>query len=305
MNILITGIAGQIGSRLSEILQQKSISHRGIDFAPCKTPGPFMQADLTKGDNGEDLRNFLAPVTHVIHLAGKISETTNFRTGLTEQFNVSVLSTLNLLEALPRTIQHISFSSSMVVYGCPEKNPVEETAALKPRNLYAWGKIAAEKYLSFYAKEIKIPIAMLRYSSVYGPGRITSRAIPNMIENSLNKEAPVINGTGKTTRDYVYIDDVSHATILATMSAASGNYNIGSGTGTSIKDLAEYIVNLTDLSSRPSYNKNLTDGYSLYYDINKAAGQLKYNPKVDLVTGLKKTIDWHILQRQKDENFNK
>jgi nucleoside-diphosphate-sugar epimerase len=290
MNILVTGIAGQIGRRLSEILTRNGILHCGIDIIPYETEIPYLETDLIYSDTKTRLKEFLEPVTHVVHLAARMSNTTEFHKGLEEQFRISVLGTLNLLEVLPEQLEHFLFASSMTVFGKPVKNPVDETHSVSPQNLYALGKLAAERYLFLFCKT---PLAILRYSSVYGPGSITNRAVPNMIERALDGFPPNISGSGKTFRDYIYIDDVCDITMEACKRKASGLFNIGSGVKTNVSQLANKIMQATGLEGEPVYHYDKQDGYSIYFAIDKMKQEIGTTSMIDLTEGLSRTVNWH------------
>ena len=302
--ILITGISGQIGSRLSEILHRKGIAFRGIDLVPPSKPCTFMEYDLLGLTGVVGIKSFLEPVTHVIHLATEMSNSRDVWNDWERHYIHNVMGTLSLLECLPKTIQHICFASTMVVYGTPERLPVDEDHSLKPENLYGLGKLATERYLKLFSKTKEVPVSILRYSSVYGPGRITKRAIPNMIENVLDGKPIKINGTGATQRDYIYLDDVCNITIAASEGSVDGVFNVGSGKGTSVKELAETILDTLDCSlyaeciDSPLFDLQKPDGYSFVYDIGKLQETFGHAPKTTLREGVRKTVEWHEKRRE-------
>lgn len=293
MHLLITGIAGQIGTRLAQMLDGQGIPFRGLDMADPGFPCEWLRCDLTRPLRDPALAAFLAPVTHVVHLASVMSVAKDIAAEFQEHFDVNVVGLLNLLEALPAGVEHFAFASSMTVYGTPEKMPVDESHPTRPDNLYALGKLATERYLRLYSAGAGLPVAVLRYSSVYGPGRITHRAVPNMIERALDGQAPVINGTGATVRDYVYIDDVVEATIAACRKRASGVFNVGSGLGTSVRELAEAILAEAAPALSPEFRADRPDGYSLRYDVRKMRDELGTSPGWTLGEGIRQCVAWH------------
>jgi UDP-glucose 4-epimerase len=299
--ILVTGIAGQIGSRFAEILKQEGISFRGIDILDINPSYPYLKYNLSDRADIDRLRCFIKPATHVIHLASRMSNESNIEKGVSENFNINVLSTVNLLNALSRETKHLAFASTMTVYGIPDQLPVRETSHTQPDNLYAATKLMTEKYLSVFSKKNSLPIAVLRYSSVYGPGRITDRAIPRIIENVIDGCSPLIKGSGSTVRDYIYIDDVVYATLVSSAKHASSIINIGTGVGTSLKQLAEKIIELSQESVELKFDLESQDGHSIYYDISKMKNELEYVPCVTLSDGLATEISWHKLRRECDE----
>ena len=304
MKALITGISGQIGSRLSEVLTDLGIEHLGIDVATSDTTVPFLRADLScKADEGK-IRNFISGVTHVFHLSGTIYDDNNFHSALLKQFQGGAMATTRLLGLLPPETEHICFASSMMVYGAPLRTPVYEGDILNPVNCYALDKIASEQYLKLFCKQKSISCAILRYSSIYGPGKISSRAIPNMIESVLAEKAPYVINAGSTYRDYMYIDDAVNATVAASTLCATGTFNIGTGVATKTRDLANKIINILN-SNLVVENRDGLEDYSFVYSIEKMESELDYSPRVSIDTGLREKIKWHLSLKEKiDLNSN-
>ena len=297
MHVLVTGINGQIGSRLSRHLSSQNIEHRGVDTTECFLKVPFLRCDLTDDSCLGELRKFVKPVTHVIHLAGKISTEKDFISDLQPQFEISVVGTINLLSVLSTNVTHVSYASSMVVYGTPKSVEVDELSETSPEKSYAYGKLAAEMLLEYYGKTNKTPVALMRLSSVYGPGRVTSRAIPSIIENVLNGERVMINGTGATIRDYVYIDDICDMMVKTSIERLNGVYNLSSGKGTSLKQLSEIIFKIISeqsvVSSEIEFRTERLDGYSIILNRTKLNKELGHSCINNTLSGLRKTVQWH------------
>lgn len=290
--ILVTGASGQIGRAMTRLLDAQGLAHRGIDLAPSVGNAPFLQCDLSSPDEGA-LKNFCRSVTHVISLAGRISRSKSLAESYGEQYRVSVQGTRNLLKALPAGLQHLCFASSMTVYGSPRAERVDETEPAQPNCIYALCKLAAERHLQDFSAKTGVPTALLRYSSVYGPGPALKTAIPHMINRLLKGQAPEINGEGLVARDYLFIDDLCGATLQASLKRAGGVYNVGTGIGTSTLKLARTLIQLTKSSMKPIHLRGIVDAQaaaSLVYDISKMRRELGYSPRVSLEEGLKITI---------------
>lgn len=303
MNILITGIAGQLGNRLSEKLTFLKIKHQGIGRTSTYIPQPgikYMCADISDIPN-DYLKEYLKDITHVIHFADVISDSKDFVNDLSIQLDNCLINTIKLLSNVPKTIQHFSFASSVAVYGTPKELPIKETTPLNPENIYGFSKVVTEQYINFRRSEFPFPISILRIGSIYGPGAKPInqyRSIPNMINTVLKNESPYVVQDGSTYRDYMYIDDCINACLLASFFEEDGTFNIASGKSTSIKEIAQNIIDISkkDLSIIYDYEKEKE--WSAVCDITKMKTELYYTPKFTIEEGLKLTYNWHKANNQ-------
>ena len=296
MKILITGIAGQLGNRLSELLVERGISHKGISRSKNYTPKEgvsYLDIDLSDIEPLH-LKVWIADITHVIHFADIISDSTDYENDLLDQFQNCCINTIKLINCLPNNIEHFSFGSSVAVYGTPKQLPITELTEPMPQNIYGYTKLITEIYL----KNIKcnFPISILRIGSIYGPGpkNINQyRAIPNIINTVLKDKNPYVVADGLTFRDYMYIDDCLNACINASIQKANGIFNIATGKGTSIKEIADTIINISekDLTLEHDYKKQVE--WSAVCDVSRMERELNYLPKFDIQTGLSLTYKWH------------
>jgi UDP-glucose 4-epimerase len=296
LNILITGIAGQLGNRLSKILTEKDIEHRGIDRdSNYKTDVPYLCKDLLEVSNKE-LSEFIKPVTHIIHFADVINDSKDFENDLEKQFKNCCIGTIKLLNCLHSNIEHFSFASSYSVYGIPKELPLTEKTIPSPQNIYSFSKLSTEKYLTLFGEQNNLPISILRISSVYGPGtkkKNYNRAVPIMIESVLDNKSPYICGEGKTFRDYIYIDDCINATMVSTLLQANGIFNIASGIKTTTKDIVDTIISNSDKDIVVEKKSEKKNEWSAVCDISRMKNKLNYTPKFSIKDGLKLTYEWH------------
>jgi len=296
MNILITGISGQIGSRLSGLLKKNGVPHFGISRDSDRLPEvKCIEADLSKITTNE-LKQNCQNISHVIYLADVINDSADFNNDLDCQFQNCCLNTIKLTSCLPNTIKHFSFASSYSVYGFPEGAILSEKSEINPQNVYSFTKLATEHYLNFFRKKINIPVSILRIASVYGPNPKKEnqyRSIPNIINTVIRNENPYVTGSGKTYRDYTYIDDCASAIINASLLNADGVFNIGSGRKTSILEIAEEVVNISGKKLHIEHRYAEDEQSSCVCDISKMKNELNYSPKFSIKDGLKLTYDWH------------
>jgi UDP-glucose 4-epimerase len=180
----------------------------------------------------------------------------------------------------------------MAVYGAPPYVPLDERCPATPLNSYGASKLSIEKYVAIFGKSRKIPAACLRYSSVFGPGNRSTRAVPTFIKRALRDEALAISGDGNTVRDYLFVADAVEAALSAIAREKSGVFNIGSGRSTKVIDLARVIVSLAGSESSIEIREAPKD-FDFVYDISRAEKELEFSPRTPLREGLKKEIEWH------------
>ncbi|MEM2842021.1 MAG: SDR family oxidoreductase [Thermoproteota archaeon] len=304
--VLITGGAGFIGSHIAEELVKKGAEVLVIDDLSAgkmenirhlwmKRNFKFIQGDVR--DEKLLLEN-LKNVDLIFHEAALtyVAESIDFPK---DYHDVNVNGTLNLLEAARRTeVKKIIFASSSSVYeDAPER--LTEDAHINPQSPYALTKLIAEKYCLLYNEVYGLETVILRYFNVYGPRQRPTGAyaevIPKFIWRVKRGLPPEIYGDGEQSRDFVHVEDVVQANILAaTNNAVSGEiFNIGSGKATTINSLAFTIIQLLGVKDlKPIYTRERKgDVRHNCADISKAISQLKYRPKISVEAGLRDLIN--------------
>jgi UDP-glucose 4-epimerase len=228
----------------------------------------------------------------IFHCAALISVPESFEKKA-EYERTNVEGTKSVLEVAKEGNMKVVFSSSAAVYG-EASGVVNEGVKLDPKSPYAEQKKMGEELLALHP----VPSVALRYFNVYGPGQSAAYAgvITIFISNALQGKDICIYGDGNQVRDFVYVDDVAEANI-ATMQWENKSYdvfNIGSGSETTIKDLAEMIIALTNSTSQIIYLPP-RQGDIVYSraDVSKAKNILGWEAKVSLEEGLQKTIGFY------------
>jgi len=215
-----------------------------------------------------------------------------------EYNNVNVGGTVTLMEAMRDVgVRRVVFISSGTVYGNQPVQPVKEAVIVNPRVPYAVSKLAAEYYVKTIGSLWGIETVCLRVFNAYGPGQrippVHTPVIPGFLHQAWENGTIVIHGDGNQTRDYVYVDDVVNA-MLAAANAPDVNkltINVGSGTETSVRDLARMAIEVTGGNPEVVYNPRNEGGISrLRADISLARELLAYEPEVELLEGLKRTL---------------
>jgi len=224
--------------------------------------------------------------------------------------SVNILGTLNLLQSCIKygVNRFIFISSGGVVYGEPnvEELPLSEEAPKRPISPYGVAKLAIEHYLYYYKVNYGLNYVVLRYGNVYGPRqdpRGEAGVIAIFSGKMLKGERPTIFGDGEQLRDYVYIEDVLQANMLATekLEALNANvrsiddlaFNIGTGKGTSVNALFAELKEILHFKGSSNYGEpRAGEIRNNALAIKKAQRILGYNPKYTLREGLEKTIEW-------------
>lgn len=296
MKFLITGGAGFIGSHIAEELINKgevvvfdNLSVGKKEFSPngCN----FIKGDIK---NKEEISNAMKDVDIVFHDAAFVSIRGSFEK-IREVLENNFLGTLNVFEsAKDNNVSKIIFASSMDVYGEPQYLPVDENHPLNTKSLYGLSKITGEMLCKTFEEKYGIKCTALRYFNTYGTRQTPSPyvgVITNFIVQALGKKPLTVYGDGNQTRDYVWVNDVAQANVLATFSKKSGIFNVGSGEEISVNKIADLIIKYLDgekvyLENPPGEIKKMRA------DISRAKKLLNYNPKGRLAEMLPSLIEW-------------
>jgi UDP-glucose 4-epimerase len=225
--------------------------------------------------------------------------------------SINVTGTLNLLKASSDLhVKRFIFASSAAIYGGTTTPQKREDMTPNPASPYGVSKLAAENYAKLFYKVYGLETVSLRYFNVYGPRQrfdIQSAyggAITIFTNRLLKNMPPIIYGDGNQTRDFVYIQDVVEANLLAlnTKNAAGEVLNIGTGTNVSLNQVAntlKEILNRKDLKN-VNADPRPTDIRHGYADISRAQKILGYNPRYSFEEGLTELVNWYT----KNKHFN-
>jgi UDP-glucose 4-epimerase len=245
-----------------------------------------------------------------IHLAAKISVADSINNPK-ETMDINVNGTLNVLEACSNNkVKNFVFASSAAVYGDVKDLPISENHVLRPLSPYGKSKMLAEKLVFRYNRLEKIQnTASLRIFNVYGADNVTQADVISRFSARLAKGLPpIIRGDGKHTRDFISADDVSDGILLCIKAMENGYsgyssspvFNIGSGAGTSIDDLARKMIKISELEVDPIYEEGKNDDGVImhsYADITRAKKALHFVAKIDLERGLREIIRAFVVRK--------
>jgi len=299
--ILVTGAAGQIGRLLCEKLNKDKKKFIGLDINQPKILNfPFIKVNLKNRNNLKKIQEKLEDIDILIHLASTVNSGQDLTVDGIDSVNLNIHGTLNLLENLPN-LKHISFASSYMVYGKPKKNIINESHATEPENIYGASKLLTEKILRVFSEKKNIDLTILRFMGIYGiVAPYVKQAIPSFIEKILNKENPIVFGTGKAKRNHIYIDDAINAILTSIGKKSGGEYNIGGSDAPSNLELIEIINYVLGSKIKPNFNSSKNDEYNFITDISNANTKLRFRPNIGIKEGIEKTIRKYNMLRKND-----
>jgi UDP-glucose 4-epimerase len=214
--------------------------------------------------------------------------------------HVNVSGTIEVVLAAARHgARRVVFAGSSAVYGIPDKLPCRESQRPDPRSPYGASKLAAEHYLHSLGRLHGVETVALRYFNVLGPGQDPSSeyaaVVPRFISAVVDGRRPVINGRGDITRDFVYVDDVVEANLLAAraLSPSGLTCNIASGSRTSLMELLRSVCLAAGRDVEPLYGPpRLADVRHSQADISVARQALGYEARVPLADAIARTLEW-------------
>jgi UDP-glucose 4-epimerase len=307
MRFIVTGGAGFIGSNLVEGLVElgdvtiiDDLSSGNLDNLEHLLKRDDVILERLSVTDLRGMKPYFEDVDCVFHLAA-ISNISRSVADPLRTNEVNVKGTLNvLLAARDSGVRKVVFTSSASVYGDTEEIPTTENAIPNPLSPYAVTKLAGEHYCNVFSDLYGLETTSLRPFNVYGPRQDPNSqyagVIPLFIRSLLEGEAPMIDGDGEQTRDFVYIKDVVRAFIQAKDHRAKGAYNIARGKGISVNELFREVSSIIGVDVEPLHGEPRPgDVRHSTADITRAKKFLEYEPEYDIRRGLEETIKWFSL----------
>lgn len=295
-DVLVTGGAGFIGSRLAQRLAGDNDVTVLDDCSTGTARNVPDGAELIRGDvrDADAVADAMESADVVFHEAAlvSISKSVDDPRGSHAR---NVRGTLEVLEAARRCDARVVLASSAAIYGNPESVPIAETHPTDPTSPYGLDKLALDEYARLYYDLYGLETVALRYFNVYGPGQPAndySGVIKIFLERARNDELLTVFGDGEQTRDFVHVDDVVRANVLAATNDAAGEaYNVGTGRRVTINDLADMIVQYSE-SNATIVHDDPRDGDIRHScaDISKISEQLGYEPTIPLEGGIRELV---------------
>jgi UDP-glucose 4-epimerase len=298
MKYIVTGGAGFIGSNIVKKLVSKGNNVTVIDnlytgkesnLEVVKDKINFLKDSIL---NIDLLEKEMKNIDGVFHQAALASVQDSFSKP-DEYHNVNVNGTENILKIAKKNNFKVVYASSSSVYGNPERIPIKESDSKNPINPYAETKLKKEELAVKYSK-IGVKVIGLRYFNVFGNGQSKEYAgvVKLFLERIQNKLPPKINGDGLQARDFVFVDDVANANIMAMKSDIDhAFFNVGTNTNISVIELAHVMIKAANLDIKPIFSAALKGDVKITIaDINLIEKSLGWHPTITIEEWLKQKI---------------
>jgi len=306
--ILVTGGAGFIGSHIVDRLLREGIEVYALDnlytgrmqnVAQNKENPDF---HFVRGDvrNLKLIKKVVKDVDAVFNEAAVVSVPRSVEDPILAN-EVNVNGALNLLKAsLDSDVKRFVQASSASVYGNEKTLPLHEELATQPISPYAVSELAAENYARAFHQTYGVETVCLRYFNVYGPRQTCSPysgVITIFVDKLVRNEPPIIFGDGEQTRDFVNVEDVTQANMLAMEKkrAVGEVFNVATGVATTINGLVKMLQETMSKTNLKPLHEDSRQGdiRHSYASIEKAKKLLGYEPRVPLNEGLTKLVAWY------------
>jgi len=298
--ILVTGGAGFIGSHLCEGLLSEGYRVRVLDdLSIGKRENIPPECEFIQGSvlDPAMLKKATKNIFAICHEAARVTIRGSVDK-FCEDAETNLMGTLLLLKSAgSQGVRKFVYASSMAVYSDSKKaQPISEQYSTVPASPYGIAKLAAEQYVMMVGPQLGIDPIVLRYFNTFGVRQTFTPyvgVITIFITQLLKKQPITIFGDGKQVRDFVHVSDIVQANLLALKKSAAGVFNIGSGKGTSVFQVAELLKSklFSDAVVRyePSRPEELRNSVA---DVTRARSVLKYRPRTNLKVQIEEVIDY-------------
>lgn len=322
MKILVTGGAGFIGSHIVRWLRKAGFDVVAADNLRTgkrtNLPADVRLYELDIRDRTGLAELFAAERPQaVVHQAALANVRESMEDPITYA-EVNIIGTLHLLELMKdfNCSKLVFASTGGAVYGegqpLPDPTadndergplasasptlPFTEDSRPQPKDNYGANKLSCEHYIELYYQNYGLPYVILRYANVYGPRQDVkgeAGVVAIFTGAMLADQATFITGDGGQQRDFVYVDDVARANIVALTSDLIGTYNVGTGLPTDINTLYRLLADLTEYDRKPAHlPRPAGEVRATWLDCSKAGRDLGWEAEVDLREGLRRTVEW-------------
>jgi UDP-glucose 4-epimerase len=309
--VLVTGGCGFIGSHIAKRYMAEGANVIVYDDFSSPHAAEIEGATVVRGDvrDAALLEESMAGVDIVSHQAAVLNMNQGIEDKISE-LEVNTTGTINVLNAaLKASVKKVVYASSCGMYGPSIYLPIDEKHPKYPAWPYGITKYAGEMYCQLYTTLHNLPTVSLRYSEVYGPGEWYGRVMTLFMKRLLEGIQPVIFGGGTLLRDYVYIDDVVVANMVATRNEDVNGmaFNIGGPEPLGAAKIAEILISIIDPSIEPIYDDPKPGTESQFQpgrprlvqelndfvlDSSVAKDNLRWEPKVMPEEGMRMEVDW-------------
>jgi dTDP-glucose 4,6-dehydratase len=302
VKVVITGVAGFIGSNLAKAHLSEGDSVTGVDNFSTGSPGNLENIkEIDFIDSGVINSIPLLPQSAdlIYHFASPASPE-KYMAQPVNTMEVNSTGTLRLLEYAANVGARLIFASTSEVYGDPLVSPQNESYwgnvnPVGPRSVYDEAKRFGETLVSHFQRQSLANAGIIRIFNTYGPNMdpYDGRVVSNFIRQALQGKPLTIYGNGEQTRSFCYIDDLVRGIRAMGMSSEQGPINLGNPEERTLLNLAEIVLQVTMSESSLEFHElPVDDPKQRRPDISLAQNRLDWNPTVDIRTGIGRTSDW-------------
>ncbi|MFN0207207.1 MAG: NAD-dependent epimerase/dehydratase family protein [Planctomycetota bacterium] len=291
--ILLTGATGFLGRRVLRTMAGQNWIVRPLVRDEDKYrasfpggPGPLVGdfCNFKKGDLAEERFG------EFVHLASEVWPVD--RKDISQFRRVNVDGSRAILAALdPKVINIVVLASTVSVYG-NMRGPIHEQCASRPNNAYAESKREQELIFLEFGARHNIPVIILRFSSIYGPGQFPGTVLPLFLDLALHDRTLTITGPPDRLQNFIFVDDAARAVALSIDKTAGGVFNIASKKETTLRTLAAAILKTTGARAHAIERSkpDAAPAESFHIETSKAERELEWSPRYDLESGLIQTL---------------
>ncbi|PPJ64324.1 NAD-dependent epimerase/dehydratase family protein [Cuspidothrix issatschenkoi] len=307
--VIVTGVAGFIGSHLAETLLKQGHEVIGIDefndyYDPIlkrKNIANFQDSPnftlVEENIQSLDWQKLLLDVELIYHQAAQAGVRASWGEGFRAYTERNINATQVLLEAAKdaQKLQRLVFASTSSIYGDAETLPTNEEIKPLPVSPYGITKLAAERLGFLYHKNFGMPFVALRYFTVYGPRQRPDMAFHKFFKAVLGDEAIPVYGDGQQTRDFTFVSDAIAANLAAASvpEAVGQIFNIGGGSRVVLAEVLDIMAEIVGKPIKRNHiEKAMGDARHTAADVSKARKILNYQPQVSLRDGLTQEWEW-------------
>ncbi|HIK33269.1 MAG TPA: GDP-mannose 4,6-dehydratase [Oscillatoriales cyanobacterium M59_W2019_021] len=306
---IVTGVGGFIGSHIAETLLHQGHPVIGVDEFNDYYDPTFKRQNIASFQNHPDFKlveadilsldwsELLKEVEVVYHQAAQAGVRASWGTGFRSYTERNINATQVMLEAAKNasSLKRFVFASTSSVYGNAETFPTSEAICPQPVSPYGITKLAAERLCLLYFQNFGVPVAGLRYFTVYGPRQRPDMAFHKFFKAVLNDEAIDIYGDGQQTRDFTFISDAVAANLAAAVApdAPGEVFNVGGGSRVVLTEIIDTMEEIVGQPIKRNYGEAARgDARHTSADVSKANRILGYQPQVKLKEGLSREWEW-------------
>ena len=315
--VVVTGVAGFIGSTLADRLLEDGHEVVGVDSFENYYPRTMKVANLARAvgnprftlaegnlldlaahDGGQGcaplLRQEIGEADTIYHLAAQAGVRASWGRSFRTYTDNNVLATQLLLEECrPAGVHRFVYASSSSVYGDSPQLPLREDGPCRPLSPYGVTKLAGEQLCDLYLRNFDVPAVSLRFFTVYGPRQRPDMGFHRFIRALLAGEEIPIYGDGEQTRDFTYVDDIVDGLVAATQASAGLVINLGGGSRVSLNDALRTLERATGMPvKRRMQAQEAGDVRHTWADVSRAHETLGFTPKITLEAGLRREFEW-------------